>query len=382
MGGKHIDDIRRQIDDIDRQILRLLDLRGRCALETAAFKRQHGLPCHDPDRERTLLAALCEENQGLLADGTVRRIFREIVSACRALQGAPTVSYLGPEDTFCHLAAMESFGTECTFRPRGSISDVFREVEHGGAEFGVVPAENSINGAVGVTLDEWVRSDLKIVGEILLPVSQCLMSKEPELSRIQTVLSHPQALAQCRDWLARNLPGVAQVETLSTAAAACRASESAASAALGPENLADRYDMSVLARNIQDRPLNLTRFFVIGRRTQAPSGRDKTSVLFVTAHKPGALYRTLEPLAEMGINMTCIESRPSQDRPWTYVFFADIEGHQEDERVRTALARVADQVDKFKILGSYPVAACASQEMDAPALVLNETFLMDSQRAH
>ena len=365
MSKGDIDQWRNEIDRLDRELVELLGRRADCVQKIAEVKQTNGWPVYDPDRERNLLAALTADNRTILPDQSLRRIFREIISACRALQARTSVAFLGPEDTFTHQAAISHFGRGVDFLPRGSISDVFREVEHGRAEFGVVPAENSNNGAVNLTLDEWVESDLKICGELLLPVSQTLMSQTRDPQQIKRVLSHPQALAQCRAWLARNLPHAVLEESASTATAAQQAAQDPEAAAVGPEMLADRHGLGVLARNIQDQPLNLTRFLVLGRRDCRPTGHDKVSMLFVVSHKPGSLYKALYPLAEAGINMTRIESRPTRHRPWEYVFFVDIEGHQEEETVQKALAGLAEHVVTFKILGSYPAAA-PQAEMTAP----------------
>ena len=348
--------LRNEIDGLDRKILDLLAQRAAAALEISTLKSQNGWAVYDPKREREVLGRLADDNKTPLPDASIKKIFGEIISACRAVQKPTTVSFLGPEDTFTHLAAIQHFGRSVAFFPRGNISDVFREVEHGRSEFGVVPAENSTNGAVSLTLDEWVRSDLMICGEILLSISQCLMSRESDISQVQRVFSHPQALAQSRAWLARNLGAASLVEMQSTAAAAIRAGEENQCAAVGGEMLAERYGLEILARNIQDRPVNLTRFFVLGRQTCPPSGRDKTSVLFTTKHEPGSLYHALTPLAQAGLNLTRIESRPTQDRPWEYYFFIDFEGHQEDDSIRGALEELKKMADVCRVLGSYPAA--------------------------
>jgi len=367
MNRRDISTLRSQIDQLDRQILDLLGQRADLALGIADWKQEHGWSAYDPERERLILDDLVATNRSALPEAAIRHIFGEIISACRAVQEPTTVAFLGPVATFSHMAAVKYFGRSCNFLPRRSISDVFRDVEHGQSAFGVVPAENSNQGAVGLTLDEWVTSDLKICGEILLPVSHALLSRGKDLASIQQVLSHPQALAQCRAWLSRNLPGADLVETASTAAAAQQAVEEQSSAAIGCEMLADQYGLSMLARNIQDQALNLTRFFILGRLECPPGNRDKTSILFIAAHRPGALHEALSPLAEAGVNLTRIESRPTQNRPWEYVFFADLEGHQSSDRVCQALAALSQRVEHFKILGSYP-AAEANNESESDCL--------------
>ena len=354
--GNGLEGLRLEIDRIDRGLLDLLEQRAQTAHRIAGYKREHGLDAYDPERERRVLDGLAKQNGQGLPNEAVVRIFREIISACRAVQGGLAVSFLGPEDTFSHRAAVEYFGHSVSLIPRGSISDVFREVEHGRAGFGVVPAENSNEGAVGLTLDEWSRSELLVCGEILLPVSQTLMSRQPSLSGVRRVYSHPQALAQCREWLSRNLSGATLVETSSTSAAAARTAVEDEAAAVGGSMLAERHSLNILASNIQDQALNLTRFLVLGRDQRPPSGRDKTSILFKASHRPGALYQALKPLSDAGVNLTRIESRPSRERPWEYVFFIDFEGHQSDDKISRALELVTRETIAFKVLGSYPAA--------------------------
>lgn len=355
MDDRKIGDLRKEIDRIDGQIVELLGRRAACALEIGNFKRSNGLPTLDSIRERDLLDSVCKINEGPLSDEAMRNIFTEIVSACRSLQGPTKVSYLGPEATFTHLAAMEHFGKSCIFRPTESIADVFREVESGQSDFGVVPVENSSEGGVGLTLDRLVGSELRICGEITRSISHALMSRQKSLNGIQCVYSHPQALGQCLKWLATNLPGRSMVQVSSTAAAAKRAAEEPHAAAVGSEMLASMYGLEILAGDIQDRSPNLTRFLILGRHESARTGRDKTSVLFATPHRPGALRDALAPFDEEGINLSRIESRPAKERPWEYIFFADFEGHLSDRQVRAALESLSARVEKLKILGSYPI---------------------------
>lgn len=346
--------LREKIDWLDRKLLELLNQRAVLAMEVGRLKQSQGQPVCDLSREQEILAACQTLNQGPLPDGVIRRIFVEIISACRTLQAPIRVSFLGPAGTFSHQAALDYFGRSAIFLAQGSISDVFKEVEDSRADFGIAPAENSTGGGVGLTLDHLIETDLKVCGEVYQRVAQALMSREEELGRIDCVLSHPQALAQCRGWLSRNLPAARLIETASTAAAAIRAAKEVASAVVGSESLADLHGLRVLAHQIQDRPLNLTRFLILGRLENPPTGRDKTSVLFVAPHLPGTLCRCLKPLAEFEINLTRIESRPSGQAPWEYVFFIDFEGHLSDEPVRAALEELAGGVDKLKVLGSYP----------------------------
>jgi chorismate mutase / prephenate dehydratase len=357
-----ISEERQEIDRLDRQILELLSRRVKCALSLAEQKRQEHRAIYDPAREREVIDRLVLANNGELSESSIKRIFGEIISACRAAQEPIRVAFLGPEYTFSHMAVVNHFGWSVDFMPRATIADVFREVEHGRAEFGVAPSENCNNGAVGLTLDQWLRSDLKICGEILLPVANALMSRHEHLTDIKRVYSHPQPLGQCQAWLERNLPDVSLIETSSTAEAAARAAAESDAAAVGGEILADRHNLNVLARNIQDRPLNLTRFFIIGRMDSRPTGHDKTSILFIVKHTPGSLYAALKPLADVGINLARIESRPTRDRPWEYVFFVDLEGHQDEDRINAGLNGLKKHVDMFKVLGSYAMAETHLQD--------------------
>ncbi len=347
--------LRDRIDRLDHQIVQLLTERAVSADEIGRLKRSKGMPVYDAFRERALMQALSAQNMGPLPDSALRRIYIEIISACRALQGPTNVSFLGPEATFTHQAGLEYFGGSCNFKPVDSIRDVFKTVENGHADFGVVPVENSTEGAVGLTLDQLAVSELKICGEIFLRISHSLMSCEQDLSGIRQVLSHPQALAQCGDWLSRKLPGTALVQVSSTAAGAQAAAEKDGTAAIGSEMLAGLHGLNVLARDIQDLTVNLTRFVVVGRQEPPGTGRDKTSLLFAALHRPGALRMALTPFAEQGINISRIESRPSKETPWEYVFFLDLEGHPSDEHMRSALDQLKERVSRLKILGSYPV---------------------------
>jgi chorismate mutase/prephenate dehydratase len=353
---QRIDSLREEIDRIDRNLIELLSERAACALAIGPLKQALGLPTFDAGREREVMDALLSHNDGPLKDSALNYIFTEIISACRALQCPTKVAYLGPEATFSHTAALEYFGRSSTLLPRDSIVDVFREVESGQADFGVVPVENSTEGAVGLTLDQLATSELSVCGEILLPVSHALMSRTADLDLIESVYSHPQALAQCFGWLAGNLPGRAIVQTPSTAAAAKRATQEPGAAAVGSEMLARLYGLEVISRNIQDRSVNLTRFLILGKAKNRMTGKDKTSLLFTARHQPGSLLAALTPFAGQGINLTRIESRPSKEKLWTYIFFVDIEGHLSEDRVKAALEELSACVDNLKILGCYPKA--------------------------
>src|SRR5437867_543316 len=299
----NLDDWRSRINDLDNQILDLLTQRAEAALQIGDLKRRQDAPSYAPEREADIVRRLTEQNDGPLAAEAVVAVWREILSGCRALEAALTVAYLGPQATFNHEAALQHFGAAATYRPARSIVEVFDDVERGRADFGVVPVENSTEGAVNVTLDRLIVSDALICGELKLEITQHLLSRARELGEVKRVVSHPQALAQCRGWLAEHLVDVATEETLSTAAAAELAATDSTVAAIASELAARLYRVPLLRTRIEDNPQNSTRFLVVGRRPIGPTGRDKTSILFAMRNVPGALYRILEPLARDGINL-------------------------------------------------------------------------------
>jgi chorismate mutase/prephenate dehydratase len=351
-----LDDWRSRINDLDEQILDLLNQRAHAALAIGELKRQHALPYFVPEREAQVVDRILARNHGPLGAESVRSIWREILSASLALEHPLAVAYLGPAGTYTHQAAVQRFGSSAELLPVRTIGEVFDEIDRGRAEFGVVPVENSTEGAVHVTLDRLMESDLLITGEVVLEIAHQLLSRAGELAEVKTVCSHPQALAQCRQWLAANLPDVATQEMPSTTVAAERAREDPTVAAIASELAARLYDLPVLRQRIEDNPYNSTRFLVLGRRATSPTGRDKTSILFSMKNEPGVLYRILEPFARTGLNLTKIESRPTRRRPWEFVNFVDFEGHCETDRVRAVLADVRERCQFLKILGSYPAA--------------------------
>ena len=352
----NLDDWRSRINDLDNQILDLLTQRAEAALQIGDLKRRQDAPSYAPEREADIVRRLIEQNPGPLAADAVAAVWREILSGCRALEAVLTVAYLGPQATFTHQAALQHFGATATYRPARSIVEVFDDVERGRVDFGVVPVENSTEGAVNVTLDRLIVSDALICGELKLEITQHLLSRARELGEVKRVVSHPQALAQCRGWLAEHLGDVDTEETLSTAAAAELAAADATVAAIASELAARLYNVPLLRARIEDNPQNSTRFLVVGRRPVGPTGRDKTSILFAMKNVPGALYRILEPLARDGINLTKIESRPAKQSPWEYVIFVDLEGHRETQQISAVLREVGERTLFLKILGSYPAA--------------------------
>ncbi len=350
--------VRARIDEIDRQLQDLITERARCAREVARLKDVTGddSEYYRPEREAQILRTVVSRNQGPLSDDDLARLFREIMSACLALQRPMKVAYLGPEGTFTQAAVFKHFGHAVTTVPLGAIDEVFREVESCAAHYGVVPIENSTEGAVSHTLDMFMVSTLKICSEVELRIHHNLLSRATDMGGIRRIYAHQMALAQCREWLDGKLPNVERIAVVSNAEAARLAAAEPDSAAIAGEAAAEIYGLRVLVANIEDRPDNTTRFLVIGRQLPAPSGRDKTSLLVSAANRPGALFRLLQPLAQHGISLTRIESRPSRQGMWEYVFFMDIEGHAEDEKVSRALAALEREAAMVKILGAYPCA--------------------------
>ncbi|MEM8817686.1 MAG: prephenate dehydratase [Pseudomonadota bacterium] len=354
-------DIRRRIDDIDTRIQGLISDRARLAqaVGESKGKLKSAVDYYRPEREADVLRQVLERNDGPLRDEEMLRLFREIMSACLAQQEPLKVGFLGPEGTFTQNAVFKHFGHSVRALPFHTIDEVFQEVESGAADFGVVPIENSTEGSVNNTLDMFLTSPLKIGGEIELRIEQHLLGNEAGLTGIERVCAHEQSLAQCRGWLREYLPHVELIGMSSNAAGARRARDEAGTAAIGPDVAADVYDLKVLVSNIEDRADNATRFLVIGRDLLASSGRDKTTILISTsdtAGGSGVLYSLLKPLAESGVSMTRIESRPSRRKNWDYVFFIDLEGHATDPVVSDALAELEESSSLFRVLGAYPKA--------------------------
>ncbi len=346
--------LREQIDAVDEQIVQLLDLRARLARGIGEIKRDQGLETYAPDRERMLMDRLEKLGDGSFPRRGLEAVFREIISCSISLEARLKVSYLGPETTFTHEAAQRSFGTSVELEPQTTVAEVFARVERGEAEHGVVPVENSMEGAVTHTLDELMNSPLKICGEVYLPISQNLLAKADDLESIETVCSHPMALAQAATWLRNELPSVRLDEVESTGEAARRAAEEPGVAAVGSILAADSHGLNVLARNIQDARTNATRFIVLGRTWAGKTGQDKTSAVFSVKDRPGVLKDALSAFSDAGINLTRIESRPSRKRAWTYVFFADFQGHPEEDRVKQALEALEEHCPYVSLIGAYP----------------------------
>jgi chorismate mutase/prephenate dehydratase len=348
-------DLRRQIDEIDQEILALLTRRAEIALKVGETKRKEGLPLFIPGREENVFKRLIEMNHGPFPSRSVELVFREIVSACLAIQHPVRVAFLGPEATFTHQAGAEYFGLGVEYIPIKYVDGIFEAVERGQVDFGVVPFENSTEGVVSHTLDMFLSSQVKICGEVYLQVTHNLLSLSGSLKDVEVIYSHPHATAQCRKWITSTLPRVRIVDMPSTAEAALRAKEDSKGAAIASEMAAGLYGLKITARKIEDLSENYTRFLVLGMEGDRPTGHDKTSLLVSISDEVGALHKILQGFAEHGINLTKIESRPSRLRPWDYVFFIDLEGHCDDEKVSNALSYVEKHSLAIKVLGSYPV---------------------------
>ena len=346
--------LRKSIDEVDEKILGLINQRLLYAKKIGMIKKAKGNQVVDNQREVEIMKRLSSINKGPIRDSVLVHIFNDIIAESREIQKPQTVAFLGPEATFTHIAAMNHFGYSVSFAPQMSILEVFREVEKGDSNYGVVPVENSIEGAVNHTLDLFFESGLKICAEIYCPVSHDLLSVSGSLERIDRIFSHPQAFAQCRNWLRKYLPDVILEECSSTAHAAEKASREPGTAAVASSRAAQMYNLKVAAPKIQDFTHNVTRFLVIGTDVTHSTGADKTSVMFATVHAPGALHRVLEPVAVAGINMEKLESRPTKHENWNYFFFVDIEGHIEDNIVAETLNSMKPLCLYHKYLGSYP----------------------------
>jgi chorismate mutase / prephenate dehydratase len=343
------------IDALDRELLRLLNERATQAKAIGALKRD-GV-AYRPDREAQVLRALQRDNRGPLPDEAVVGVFRQVMSACLALEQKLRIAYLGPAGTFSHAAVARHFGDFIEAEPCASIDEVFRAAESGQTDYAVVPVENSTEGAVGRTLDLMCQTELTIVGEIKLRIAQHLLSTAATLDAVTRIYSHAQSLAQCLQWLARHLPAVPRIPVASNAEAARLAAAEPGAAAIAGETAAAIYRLAVLAAHVEDDPNNTTRFWVLGRQAIARSGRDETSLVMSAHNRPGAVHSLLEPLAKHGVSMTRLESRPARTGLWEYLFFVDLEGHRDDAPVAAALSELRLRAPFLKLLGSYPAAA-------------------------
>jgi len=347
---------RKRIDAIDSRILRLLNERARVTLDIGRAKARKGHSIYVPDREKGIYKRLGKMNKGPLSDKAVEAIYREIMSGSLALEKPITVAFFGPEATFTHIAALKKFGQSLEYNECKSISEVFTEVERGRSDYGVVPIENSTEGAVNHTLDMFVDSDLAICSEIYLSIELNLLSSRKNMKYIKKIYSHQQVFAQCRMWLETHMPNVPLITAPSTTEAAIQAGRTKGAGAIASRLAAEKYGLNILARGIQDSSHNITRFLVIGRQHVRQTSHDKTSVLFTMQDKAGALHDMLMPFKKNRVNLTKIESRPSKKKAWKYYFYVDLDGHKDDSRVKKALAALKKKALLFKVLGSYPKA--------------------------
>jgi len=367
---------RQAIDKLDAQIVRLLNERTKHVLAIGDIKLAAGEEVYAPHREQAVLKRICELNRGPMTNDQLRAVYREVMSSALALEKTMTIAYLGPEATFTHQAALQRFGSSLKYSPQKTIADVFTEVSKKSADYGVVPVENSTEGVVTHTLDMFMDSDLKIVSQIVLPVSHCFVSRFPR-EQIKRIYVHPQTLGQCRNWLQRNFPNAELEETSSNSVSAQRAIRSVipwkkekvsggaviyskpdpkelATGAITSELAAEKHQVPILERDIQDSAENATRFLVLGRQCSPPTGNDRTSLMLSVADKAGALHEAIAAFRRYQINMTKIESRPSKRKAWEYFFFIDCEGHAQDRKVAKAIQLLGQHCNFVKVLGSYP----------------------------
>ena len=354
MTDKKLNNLRDRIDDVDMKILNLLNERAQLALEVGNVKKLDGREFYVPSREKEVLERIAGSNKGPFPNDTLKLIYREIMSASLALEQPLKIAFLGPDGTFTHMASLRQFGSAAEYVSKKSISDVFSEVERGKVDFGVIPVENSNEGMVTHTLDRFVESDASICGDIMLPISHCLLNMTGRFEDVQKIYSHPQPIAQCREWLSDYAPDIPVMDVASTALAAEMASEDKTVGAIAGESAATVYGLRVVERKIEDNPHNVTRFIVIGKNLPKKTGHDKTSILFSVKDEAGILYKMLEPLSKHGVNLTKIESRPLKTKAWEYIFFIDMEGHLEDKNVANAIEELKRGSKSLKVLGSYP----------------------------
>ncbi len=351
----NLDEIRKHIDDLDGQLLDLLSVRADLVHQVGEVKKRDGLQIYAPEREEALLRRLIERNRGRLPEKSIRAIYREIMSAALALEDDLKIAYLGPEGTWTHQAAIKKFGHSVEYTSQPNFAEVFDQVSRRQADYGVVPIENSTEGAVSHTLDLFVDSPLQICAQILLRIENGLMAAIPR-DQVKTLYSHPQVFGQCRNWILRNFPEADLVEVSSTTRAAQLARDNAAqgAAALGGALAAEMNGLAMLESSIQDRATNTTRFLVIGEKTCPPTGKDRTSILFAIHDRPGSLVRALQAFDQFQINMSKIESRPSKRKDWEYVFYVDLAGHCDDPELKNAIEELEKHCSMVKLLGSYP----------------------------
>jgi len=351
---EELEKIRKEIDLIDEKLIELLNARAELVKKIFEIKNKKNKPLFDPSREKKILERLTKKSKGILKPEDIKVIMETVFKIYRGMFKEIVVAYLGPEGTFTHQAALIKFGEKARYVPAKTIDEVFKEVEKKRADYGVVPIENSIEGVVTHTLDVFIESDLKITSEIILEIHHFLLSREKTIRDIKKLYSHPQAIAQCRNWISQNLPDVEIYETESTTSAVKRILNEKKSAAIASEVAASMYNLNIIAERIEDFRENITRFLVIGNNFSEKTGNDKTSILFSIKDKVGALHDILVPFKKEKINLTRIESRPSKKKAWEYVFFVDFTGHKDEPNVKKALDKIKNSTIFLKILGSYP----------------------------
>jgi chorismate mutase/prephenate dehydratase len=351
---EELEKIRKEIDLIDEKLIELLNARAELVKKIFEIKSKKNKPLFDPSREKKILERLTKKSKGILKPEDIKVIMETVFKIYRGMFKEIVVAYLGPEGTFTHQAALIKFGEKARYIPVKTIDEVFKEVEKKRADYGVVPIENSIEGVVTHTLDVFIESDLKITSEIILEIHHFLLSREKTIRDIKKLYSHPQAIAQCRNWISQNLPDVEIYETESTTSAVKRILNEKKSAAIASEVAASMYNLNIIAERIEDFRENITRFLVIGNNFSEKTGNDKTSILFSIKDKVGALHDILVPFKKEKINLTRIESRPSKKKAWEYVFFVDFTGHKDEPNVKKALDKIKNSTIFLKILGSYP----------------------------
>lgn len=348
-----IEELRKKIDQVDREIIRLLNERAGAAKGIGEAKKKQGLPFFDSGRQKMILDRLCKQSKGPFPETGLRNVYIEIMSSCLNIESQMTIGFLGPEATFTHIAAKEMFGSSADYIPYKSVEDVFTACEKGWTNYGVVPIETAAGGVIHNNLDRFMQSNLIICSETALSIHHSLMANCP-LEKIQHLYSHEESFMQCRAWLKQNLPGVKLHEVSSNGEGAKLAAQKEFSGAIASELAAKVYGLKILVRGIQDLKDNVTRFWVIGNQPAAPTGDDKTSIMFSVKDRPGALYDLLKPFHREKINLTKIESRPTKRKPWEYVFFVDLQGHASDPTIASVLHEIEEHCEFMKVMGSYP----------------------------
>lgn len=355
MQDEKLSGLRKEINKIDSIIVNLVNKRGKISCAIGEIKKAKNEPIYSPDREEEVYNRIIKKNAGPLKDDSIKAVYREIMSACLSLEQPMTIAFLGPDFTFTHQAALKKFGSSVKYLSCDSITDVFREVEKANADYGVVPIENSTEGAVNHTLDMFADSPLLICSEIYYPVRHSLLAKGANMHLVKKLYSNPQVFGQCRKWLEKNLPQAKLCDVVSTAKAAKIAAKTASSACIASELAAKKYGLKIIVRSIEDSALNITRFLVIGKEMSGFSGKDKTSIVFSVKDRPGILHDMLASFKKNGINLTKIESRPSKEKLWKYYFFVDMEGHSVLPKLKRTLNALEKKCYFLKILGSYPM---------------------------